>query len=168
MGSLFSDKFGQMAAHILYPSKRLSRPTIILVHGGWQGPGFFLKVVPRLEKAGYSVFAPNLPSSGTAPALPDFSEDVKVIRHAVESTIETGKEVVVVMHSYGAIPGCEALRGLKIKQMGCRDDAGGIIKLVFLTGMLVPLGGSTWSSKKGNAAIPGFSFAVCRQIPRES
>ena len=116
--------------------------------------------MPRLEKAGYSVFAPILPSSGTVPALPDFNEDVKVIRHAVESMIVAGKDVVVVMHSYGAIPGCEALRDLKVKEINSLDATGGIVKLVFLAGMLVPVGGSTWSTKKGNEAIPGFSFAV--------
>ena len=154
----------------------MRRPTIILVHGGWQGPEVYGQLVSLLEKAHYSVFCPKLPSAGTIPATPSFDEDVKSIRNAVGSVIETGKEVVVVMHSYGAVPGCEALKGLKVKappvlgggltwktnasEFENQDSMGGIVKLVFLAAMVLPVGGSTWSSRKGNVPIEGFGYKV--------
>ena len=163
MSLLFSQNFGQMAQHILggYNNHTI-RPTIILVHGGWQGPSTFSLLVPRLEKAGYSVFAPALPSAATKPALPSFDEDVKIVHNAIQSVVDTGKETIVVMHSYGAVVGCEALRGIKVKDLieplQTNDDleAGGVIKLVFLCGMVLPEGGSTWKAEKGNDPVPGF------------
>ncbi|SLM41220.1 Alpha/Beta hydrolase fold [Lasallia pustulata] len=152
-----------MAHHVLGGYRtNTTRPTIILVHGGWQGPSSFSLLVPRLEKAGYSVFAPTLPSAATEPALPSFDEDVKIVHNALQSVVDTGKKVIVVMHSYGAVVGCEALRGVKVKDLTeplqSNDDleAGGVVKLVFLCGMVLPVGGSIWKTEKGNDPVPGF------------
>ena len=136
------------------------KPSIVLVHGGWNGPEVFSHVIVLLESRGYSTFAPTLPSAGAIPALSDFNEDVHVIRHAVQSLIDTGKEVVLVMHSYGAIPGCEAMRDIKVKKMHDKESGGGVIKLVFLAGLVVPVGGSTWKAEKGEVPIPGFAYKV--------
>ncbi|KAI9881514.1 MAG: hypothetical protein M1830_000077 [Pleopsidium flavum] len=161
---LFSQNFQRIAQHILQHNKSQIKPTIILVHGGWQGPEVFTNLVPCLEKAGYSVFAPRLPSSGTIPALPDFDEDVKVVHSAIQSVIDTGKEVVVAMHSYGAVVGCEALKGLKIKDGAGSEgsveshDSGGVVRLAFITGMILQEGGSIWEREKGNVPIPGFEY----------
>lgn len=42
--------------------------------------------------------------------MSSFDVDVQVVRDAVKSVIALGKDVVLVMHSYAAIPGCEALK----------------------------------------------------------
>ena len=136
------------------------KPTILLVHGGWTGPETFSKIIVLLESKGYSTYAPTLPSAGTIPALPNFNEDVDTIRNIVRCLIDSGKEVVIVMHSYGAIPGCEAMRDLKTKKMHSGELGGGVIKLVFLAGLVVPVGGSTWKSEKGEVPIPGFVYQV--------
>ncbi|KAL8716026.1 MAG: hypothetical protein Q9225_006288 [Loekoesia sp. 1 TL-2023] len=140
-----------------------SRPTIILVHGGWQGPETYSLIVPGLEKAGYSVFAVTLPSAGTEPAVPDFSSDVAVIRNAVASTLAIGKDVVLVMHSYGAVIGCEAMKGVKLDEASIIMEADGafkavgrVIKLAFIAGLLFPEGKATWNADRGDVAIPGF------------
>ena len=155
---------GPTDAQVLDPQTRswISRPTIILVHGSWQSPEIFTFLIPRLEKAGYSVFAPSLPSSGANPPLKNFDEDVKVIRSTVKSVLDTGKDVVIVMHSYGAIPGCEALKGLKDEggpQAQGRYNTGKVLKLAFLAAMVVPVGGSTWKAERGES-FPGFECRV--------
>lgn len=159
MTAPFSQKFARIAYHIMEGGHRI-RPTVVLIHGGWQGPDFWSLVVPRLEKAGYSVFAPVLPSSGTSPALPNFDEDVKIIRHSVKSLLDSGKDVILVMHSYGAVPGCEAFKDLGTKEdmqnQHIQYGQGRVLKLVFLTAMVLPVGGSTWDAKKGLTAVPGF------------
>ena len=156
----------EIARYILNP--RPSRPTIILIHGGWQGPEIFSLIIPRLEKAGYSVFAPSLPSSGTVPAVSSFDEDVKVIHHAVSSMVETGKDVILVMHSYGALPGCEALKDMKVKKNGIKMENGPgegvVIKLVFLAGLIVAEGGSTEKPGTGDS-VPGFGYTVTQEKP---
>ncbi|KAL8666362.1 MAG: hypothetical protein Q9168_007502, partial [Polycauliona sp. 1 TL-2023] len=71
------------------------RPTLILIHGGWQGPETFTHLIPLLERAHYSVITVALPSTHAIPAVPDFSGDVAVIRNVVTSTLATGKDVVL-------------------------------------------------------------------------
>ncbi|OJD11367.1 hypothetical protein AJ78_07847 [Emergomyces pasteurianus Ep9510] len=88
----------------------LAKPTIILVHGAWQSPSVWSFVTPLLEKAGYSVYPIPLKSPGMVPAAPDFSCDVDAIKSGVEAVLDCGKDVVVVMHSYAAVAGCEALK----------------------------------------------------------
>jgi len=39
--------------------------TYLLIHGSWHGGWCWYKVLPRLEKAGHRVVAPDLPSLGT-------------------------------------------------------------------------------------------------------
>lgn len=163
--SVYSD--GKPDQSIL-PQQPPPRPTIVLVHGGWQGPETYSLLVPRLEKAGYSVFAVSLPSTCTVPAVPDFSSDVSAVRNAVTSTLATGKDVVLVMHSYGALVGCEALKGIKVDEAAsvmAPEGAlrvGKVIKLAFIAGLLLPEGKATYEIARGSEAMPGFECEVCR------
>ncbi|KAL9003245.1 MAG: hypothetical protein Q9188_003885 [Gyalolechia gomerana] len=146
--------------HIFFPFN--SRPTIILVHGGWQGPETFSLIIPGLEKAGYSVFAVTLPSASVVPAVPDFSSDVAVIRNAVTSTLAIGKDVVLVMHSFGAVVGCEAMKGVKVDEASIVMETEGalrigrVLRLAFIAGLLFPEGKATREESRGEDAIPGF------------
>jgi pimeloyl-ACP methyl ester carboxylesterase len=147
-------------AQFVYPGGRAEITTqIILVHGGWQGPEVFSRVVPGLERAGYAVSAVALPSAG----LPvDADEDAKVIRSAIISAIELGKDVILVMHSYGAIPGCEALKGLKGKELEARARGWGkVLKLVFISALVLPVGSCIYPDERGNANKAGFEYEVC-------
>ncbi|KAL8842035.1 MAG: hypothetical protein Q9176_002973 [Flavoplaca citrina] len=138
------------------------RPTIILVHGGWSGPETFSLMVPGLEKAGYSVVAVSLPSSGTVPAVPDFSADVDIIRSVVTSTLAIGKDVVLVMHSYGAVVGCEALKDIKRDEANLLMESDGVlrvgqvVKLAFIAGCLFPVGKSIYEKDRGSESRLGF------------
>ncbi|KAL9612406.1 MAG: hypothetical protein Q9167_003000 [Letrouitia subvulpina] len=140
------------------------RPTIVLVHAGWHGPETYSLVVPGLEKAGYSITAVTLPSAGQTPAVPDLSEDVKIIRNAVTSNLRIGKDVVLVMHSFGSIAGCEALKGVAEELANNHTDqppgvkAGKIMKLAFISSKLVPEGGAVWDI--GRNRPPGFERVV--------
>ncbi|KAL8831303.1 MAG: hypothetical protein Q9170_005361 [Blastenia crenularia] len=139
-----------------------SRPTIILVHGGWQGPETYSLLLPLLERAGYSVFAPTLPSAGTVPAVLSFASDVSILRNAISSTLAVGKDVILVMHSYGAVVGCEALKGVKIDETdlvvaaGAEGKVGKVRRLVFIAGLLLPEGKSTRNSGRGDERLEGF------------
>ncbi|KAL8783054.1 MAG: hypothetical protein Q9213_004901 [Squamulea squamosa] len=143
-------------------SQEYGRPTIVLVHGGWQGPENYSLLVPRLEKAGYSVVAVTLPSVGVTPAVPDFSGDVSVIRNVVTSTLATGKDVVLVLHSYGAVPGCEALKGIKqdaaklVLESSGLGKVGRVVKLAFIAALLFPEGKSTLTEGRETDPVTGF------------
>ncbi len=162
---MFSKRFQQIAHHILYkqPTELQVRPSIILVPGGWEGPEAFTYLVARLERAGYSVFVPRLPSNCTVPALPNFDEDVKAVYFAVQSTIDAGKDVVLVMHSYGAVVGCEALKNVEAKKSMGSDAEGstkGVVHLAFICGWLLPEGRSTLAKESANKPVQGLVLKV--------
>ncbi|KAI4212229.1 MAG: hypothetical protein LQ351_005099 [Letrouitia transgressa] len=140
------------------------RPTIILVHAGWHGPETWSLVVPGLERAGYSITAVTLPSAGQTPAVPDLFEDVKIIRNTVTSNLRIGKDIILVMHSFGCISGCEALKGVA-EELASNNtvqppgvEVGKIVKLAFISGKLVPEGGAVWEI--GRNRPPGFERIV--------
>jgi pimeloyl-ACP methyl ester carboxylesterase len=78
-----------------------ARPTIILVHGAWAGPGSWDDVVARLQKDGYATQTPTL-------ALQSVAADVATVRAAIDAV---GGPVILVGHSYGGFVISEAAVG---------------------------------------------------------
>jgi pimeloyl-ACP methyl ester carboxylesterase len=68
-----------------------SRPTIVLVHGGWAGPQGWSRVVRRLNDEGFATVTPTL-------GLNSLAGDVATVRQALDGV--PGKKVLVG-HSYG-------------------------------------------------------------------
>src|SRR5258708_7031764 len=68
-----------------------SRPTIVLVHGGWAGPGAWSQVVGRLNADGYATATPTL-------GLDTLAGDVAIVQQTLDQI--PGKKVLVG-HSYG-------------------------------------------------------------------
>ena len=141
------------------PSSRVEHATaLVLIHGGWHDPSIFSAIVPGLERAGYSVHTPHLPSTGSKAS---FQDDVAVVRNTVHSVLATGKNVVLVMHSYGALPGCEALEGMKkMQEENAKKGWGQVLKLVFLAGLVMPVGCATWPVREIELVPKGFSCQV--------
>lgn len=59
--------------------------------------------------------------------------------------IVNGKDVVMIMHSHGAVVGCEALKGMTTKKRARYNNhfgisAGGVVRLIFTAGMVLPVG----------------------------
>jgi pimeloyl-ACP methyl ester carboxylesterase len=68
-----------------------SRPTIVLVHGGWAGPESWSRVVSRLNDDGFVTVTPTL-------GLDTLAGDVAIVQQALNQI--PGKKVLVG-HSYG-------------------------------------------------------------------
>ncbi len=75
-------------------------------------------------KSGYQATALTLPSSDDNPASYSFDDDVALIHAAVARIIKTGQNVVCVLHSYGGVPGSQAMEGLAM-----RDNPQGRLEL---------------------------------------
>jgi pimeloyl-ACP methyl ester carboxylesterase len=77
----------------------------VLVHGGWQGAWCWDKVVPLLQAAGHSVYAPTLTGLGEQAALltPEIGLDTHI--QDVVNLIETKElqQVILVGHSYSGM-----------------------------------------------------------------
>jgi pimeloyl-ACP methyl ester carboxylesterase len=68
-----------------------AKPTIVLVHGAWADSGSWDPVVARLQRAGYTVYAPANPLEGLATD----SQTLANFLHSISGPI------VLVGHSYG-------------------------------------------------------------------
>ncbi|GJC95751.1 FAD binding domain-containing protein [Colletotrichum higginsianum] len=113
-------------------------PTVVFTPGAWHGPQSFDLVRAGLTLKGYESEAITLPSVGAEPATVGLEEDAAVLRSTIETLADAGKEVVVVVHSYGGMVGANAVEGLGYLQRAANGQAGGIIMLVYLSAFAAP------------------------------
>lgn len=112
-------------------------PTIIVVPGATQPPIFYQPFIEALQKEGFSAKVVSLPSTGADHMMETFDEDVTAVQRTVVGVLEEGLEVVVVMHSYGGIPGSAAMRDLGKAQRTKAGKAGGVVRLVYAASFLL-------------------------------
>ncbi len=98
-------------------------PTIVFVPGAWHKPTYWSKVVTLLSSQGYKTLTPSLPST-EGDASTTLLDDITAIRTAIISETSEGRDVVVVVHSFGSIPGASALRGLTKPKDGAKSAEG--------------------------------------------
>jgi pimeloyl-ACP methyl ester carboxylesterase len=118
-----------------------SRPTIVLVHGGWAGPGSWSQVVDRLNDDGYATVTPTL-------GLNTLADDVAIVQQTLDQI--PGKKVLVG-HSYGGEVITNAAFG--------RSD---VVSLVYTAAFAPDLGESLASLGAGYnppAALPHLIFS---------
>ncbi|TVY80266.1 hypothetical protein LSUE1_G006533 [Lachnellula suecica] len=115
-----------------------SKPTIVLVPGAWHQPSVYSAVIASLSTHGYPALSIPLPSVGDS--TQGFSDDVAAIRNCLTELVSDGKEVVLVVHSYSALPGGEAPRGLGKKEREVRGLRGGVVRYVVINGFATPEG----------------------------
>ncbi|RDW82484.1 alpha hydrolase-16 [Coleophoma cylindrospora] len=121
----------------------MSKPVFLLVPGAWHSPDSFSPTTKLLEKAGYEVKGVNLPSIGASPHHTSNEQDVQAIRNVLNPILSSGKDVVVIMHSYGGTVGSEAL-GEYVADMekGEKPGRGKVVRMVFCTAFCLPIGSS--------------------------
>jgi pimeloyl-ACP methyl ester carboxylesterase len=106
-----------------------TRPTVVLVHGGWHGPWCWEAVESRLEEKGIEVETVALGSSGAdADRLGDLYSDAEQTRECLEAL---DGPVVVVAHSHGGLVASDAAAGLA-----------NVEHIVFVASFLLDEGGS--------------------------
>lgn len=130
-------------------SDLISKPDLVLIPGAWHTAECYYLIVPLLESAGYQVETVNLISVGAEPAVKSLDPDVQHIRNVLLPMIEKGKEVVVVMHSFGGVPGSAALKGMSKTTRLAEGLPGGIVALVYLCSWVIPEGQSVRSCGGG-------------------
>jgi alpha-beta hydrolase superfamily lysophospholipase len=131
--------------YLVNRSKNMAKPYIILVHGAYHQPSHWDLLVGLLQSAGYSTFAPKLPSSGASPLPGVFDADVSSVKQAILDAIAEGvTSIVPVFHSYGGIPGFEALALLTPKQKLV------ISRVVCVSAFILPKGESVVSVQESS------------------
>jgi len=118
-----------------------SKPVFVFIPGAWHGPECFEATIELLHKRGYSGQGINLASVGAQMPLENFDADVHIIRRTIEELVATGKNVVVVMHSYAGSPASEAMKYFVDDNAG-QNGKGKIIRMAWVCAFIFPEGGS--------------------------
>ncbi len=142
-----------------------TKPSIILVHDGSQTSEVAYPILASLlSKAGYTVLTPALPSTKSVPTAPDFSSDILAVGAAILSEIEKGNDVVLVMHSFGAIVGCEATTWIPaVDELIVLENGlwkGSVVRLLFIAGSVMVREMRRWAETGLPVKVPGWRITV--------
>jgi len=138
----------------------MSKPTIVIVPGAWHVPAHFNPTIKQLKAAYYECIGVDLPGNTASPRLEDDSligieADLSTVRQIVLGQVEANKEVVVVTHSYGCIPGLAALTDLSTTTRRTRSLQGGVSAVLMIAGFFCPPGG-TMLDAMGGQLLPQY------------
>lgn len=115
----------------------------ILVHGAYHQPQHWDPLVKVLQQSGHRTSTPRLPSVSATPVPDCLTADISAVKTAVVAAIANGSESVVpIFHSYGGIPGFEALATLT------QDQKSKIPRVICISAFIVPKGDSLVSVQK--------------------
>lgn len=118
-----------------------SKPAIVFLHGAWHQPQHYNSFLSNLQSHGYEVKAPATASAAEAAADNVFSKDVAIAKEAIKSFTEQGKNVVVMMHSYGGVYGSEAVAELFEESKG-ESGKGRVVHLFYIAAIILEKGTS--------------------------
>jgi len=115
----------------------------ILVHGAYHQPQHWSPLITLLHQSGHRTSTPRLPSVSATPIPDCLAADISAIKTTIVDAIANGSESVVpVFHSYGGIPGFEALATLTDEQKSR------IPRVICISAFIVPKGDSLVSVQK--------------------
>ncbi|KAK5065026.1 hypothetical protein LTR84_000861 [Exophiala bonariae] len=119
---------------------------IVLVPGSFAPADLYTDFVEVIAKAGLETVVVDTPSvgrrEGKGPAT--MTDDANEISRVVSPLIDQGKEVVLVAHSYGGIPTTQSLERLSPKARGAQGKSGGVLKVIYLTAVVLQVGMSNF------------------------
>jgi pimeloyl-ACP methyl ester carboxylesterase len=120
------------------------KPTILFVHGSWHNPNHFTPIRTLFESQGFHTECPLQATYNAKPhSTLSLKDDVEVIQATLTELVNHGKEVIVVMHSYGGVLGTEAVLE-SFGKTACQKKGlpGGVTRLLYLAAFVLPLGAS--------------------------
>lgn len=145
-----------------------SKPTILLIPGSFCPSALIWDaVIDKLHHAGFDSLAVELPTvSPPSTAVPKtMADDAAHIHGVIEALANDGKHVLVVMHSYGGIPGTQAVEGLTKKERQERGKDGGVMGMVYVTSLLINAGENSEDSFAAFRGEPPDFFRVSVCLP---
>lgn len=117
------------------------KPVIVIVHGAFQGPRQYQPLGEALSERGFTVVQPENPSTNTNPTAVEGKspyDDAKNIQSMMEPHLAAGREIVVICHSYGGVPGTLALEGYQTTDRQAKGLSGGVKRIVYFTSFALP------------------------------
>jgi len=145
------------------PTTSVSKPAIVIVPGSFSPASFYTDVVDALQASGFEAIVETLPSSARSPLRQEkaatMEEDAAFFHDIAEKLADEGKDVVIVTHSYGGIPGTECSKGLSKAERQAASKTGGISRLVYVTSV-VPAPGKSLKDLMGDLVPSSIKFEV--------
>lgn len=135
------------------------KPLLLFTPGAWHKPIYFSAVMSRCVAAGHEVDTLSFPSTGIVVPPGSLNEDIAVVRNKVVELSDSGKDIVIVSHSWSALPVNCALDGLSKKEREREGKPGGIAKLIFVAAFVIPEGISLFEAC-GNVNPPVWNIQV--------
>ncbi|KAL8880490.1 MAG: hypothetical protein Q9192_008003 [Flavoplaca navasiana] len=128
--------------------------TIVIVPGAWHPALLYDDLISRFQAAGYGAIVAAYPSCDSqSPKTATCDQDAKAIRKQCLSLMEDeGKDLLLVCHSFGGIPGGAAAHGLSKEERLRKGERGSIIGLVYMSAFAVPEGFSVLELMGGKHA----------------
>ncbi|TGO08135.1 hypothetical protein BTUL_0224g00080 [Botrytis tulipae] len=87
------------------------KPTLVFVPGAWHRAEIWEKVTSLLKDQHYKCIPIELPSTA-GDATIGFGDDITAVRNTILSETKQGRDVILVVHSYGGAVGQSAVKGL--------------------------------------------------------
>ena len=124
-----------------------------MVPGSFSTTAAYDKLIEQLSKHDYPVLRIELKSvGGTVPATS--IDDAAHINSTLAPLVEEGKDIVVIMHSYGGIPGTDGTKGLAKVDQAAAGKKGGVIGLVYIAALMIQQGASLASTRGETGPLP--------------
>lgn len=123
----------------------MSKPSILLIPGACGLPEFYESFINAVTARGYEIRGLHLPSvclktetrEGEAPTM---YEDAAFIAKHATALADEGKDVLILTHSYGGVPGTESVKGLSKSERQKQGKKGGIVRLAYMTSLTPAVG----------------------------
>ena len=125
--------------------------TILLSHGAFNTPWHYNLYTTALQEHDFRTLCPQQSSSGPSPPPNSFDSDIELLNETVRSELLAGRDILLVCHSYGGIPGCEALADLPEKALKGKR-LGRVLGIVFVSAFVAEEGQSLVTSKMAGRA----------------
>jgi len=126
-----------------------NKPTILADYSAWHKAECLSELKSRLERKGYEVITPQLPSCSNTLIDQPMQTDNKLVRQTATELIEPGNELLVVLHSYGGIVSTNSLYGLGVQQRKQEGKKGGIRCLAYMCAFMPVKGESLYTERGG-------------------
>lgn len=111
-------------------------PTIIIVPGIFHVAWHMNLLVTELCTLGFETQVLDLPTVNASPEPDCYERDVATIKTAIANQVNANKDVILLMHSYGGIPGTEAACGFGTSTANTGKPQGVVRKLIYLTALM--------------------------------
>ncbi|ETI24703.1 hypothetical protein G647_04072 [Cladophialophora carrionii CBS 160.54] len=134
-----------------------SKPVIVFVPGAWHTPDSFHLVTAELQAAEYETRGVDLASVGAQTPLKDFWPDVEAIQRVLKPLADEGRDIVLVVHSYGGVIGNQAVQGFVKSERENEGKKGGISHIYFCCAFALPEGVSLMDALN-NKPLPWFQI----------